>query len=81
MQFEVLVELKKEVLDTQGRAIKETLNRLGHNELIDIHVSKRFVLDIAGNDKEAFEKAEFLAKEHLANPVSETFVVRKLENG
>ena len=78
MQFEVLVALKKEVLDTQGRAIKETLNRLGHNELVDVHVSKRFVIDIEGTDAEAFKKAEFLAKEHLANPVSETFVVRKL---
>lgn len=78
MQFEVLVALKKEVLDTQGRAIKETLNRLGHSELLDVQVSKRFVIHIDGEGEAALEKAKLLAKEHLANPVSETFELRKL---
>lgn len=77
-RFEVLVELKPEVLDTQGRAIQSTLGRLGHGELKKVMVSKRFVVDIEASADEAFQKAENLAKEHLANPVSETFLVRKL---
>jgi phosphoribosylformylglycinamidine synthase len=78
MRFEVVVELKAEVLDTEGRAIQSTLARLGHSDLKNVAVSKRFVLELEGGEDEAFQKAQNLAKEHLANPVSETFLVRKL---
>lgn len=77
-RFEVVVELKPEVLDTQGRAILSTLQRLGHADLGNVTVAKRFVLEIEATEDEAFQKAQNLAKEHLANPVSETFLVRKL---
>lgn len=79
MQFEVLVELKKEVLDTEGRAIQQTLSRLGHKSLTDVMVSKRFVINVDEDSGDTAEKlVHDLAAEHLANPVSETFQVRKL---
>ncbi len=77
MNFEVIVELKKEVLDAQGRAIKESLQRLGYESLSDIKVSKRFVLALP-NEKNPEQKAQEIANAFLANPVSETFTVRKL---
>ncbi len=79
MKFEVVVELKEEVLDTQGRAIQQTLQRLGHEPLSAVKVSKRFVLDIAGED-EALASAlvKTVASAHLANPVAETFTFRRL---
>jgi len=77
MQFEVIVELKPEVLDTQGRAIKESLSRLGHEEVRSVRVSKRFILELEG--AEAEQTATRLAHDILANPVSETFQVRRLE--
>jgi phosphoribosylformylglycinamidine synthase len=49
MKYEVVVELKEEVLDTQGRAIQQTLQRLGHEQLKSVKVSKRFVLEVEGN--------------------------------
>lgn len=76
MPYEVIVELKPEVLDAEGRAIAESLNRLGHKELGAVKVSKRFVLDLT--DSAGQEVAEAIARQYLANPVSETFVVRKL---
>ncbi len=76
MNFEVIVELKEEVLDTQGRAIQQALHRLGHQELQSVKVQKRFVLQIEGGNAEAV--AQQIARDHLANSVAETFHVRKL---
>lgn len=78
MKFEIVVALKPEVLDTEGRAIQSSLSRLGHQSLQKVSVSKRFVLEFSGDPDEAFRNAEFLAKEHLTNPVSETFSLRRL---
>lgn len=78
MQLEVVVSLKPEVLDTEGRAIQSTMHRLGFESLQSVSVSKRFILEFADGDEHAFQKAEKLAKEHLSNPVSETYLVRKL---
>ncbi len=75
MNYEVIVQLKKEVLDPEGRAIQETLSRLGFSGLKQVTVSKRYVLEVAeGNDR----AIEDIAREYLANPVSETFQIRKL---
>jgi len=79
MQVEVIVQLKSEVLDTEGRAIKETLNRLGHQDLKDVKVTKRYVLDLNEANKAAAETAATnIAKEFLANSVSETFQIKVL---
>ncbi|HYX31994.1 MAG TPA: phosphoribosylformylglycinamidine synthase subunit PurS [Oligoflexus sp.] len=78
MIYEVVVELKEEVLDTQGRAIQQTLARLGATQLKAVKVSKRFLLDLDGDEASSLELVQKLAAEHLANPVSETFKCRKL---
>ena len=78
MIFEVVVELKGEVLDVQGRAIRETLTRLGNKSVADVKVGKRFVLNLDGTESDATAQAERIAKEFLVNPVSETFRLRKL---
>lgn len=79
MHYEVLVQLKKEVLDPQGRAIHETLVRLGHDAVKSVEVSKRYVINVdAGDESKGRELAEKLAREYLANPVAETFSVRRL---
>lgn len=80
MEYEVLVQLKKEVLDPEGRAIQETLSRLGHDYVRSVVVSKRFVLEIdpTKTQKSGEDLAREIAKEFLANPVSQTVVVKKL---
>lgn len=78
MNFEVIVKLKKEVLDPEGRAIQETLTRLGEKSVKAVTVSKRYVLDVEGSPQSAEELVGRVAKEYLANPVSETYEVRKL---
>ena len=78
MTYEVIVQLKKEVLDPEGRAIQESLGRLGFRALKGVTVSKRYVLDVEGSEADAMKMAEGIAREYLANPVSETFQIRKL---
>jgi phosphoribosylformylglycinamidine synthase len=78
VHYEVLVSLKKEVLDPEGRAIQETLGRLGFRALKGVQVAKRYVLDIEDQGGAGQELAERIAREYLANPVAETFEVRKL---
>jgi phosphoribosylformylglycinamidine synthase PurS subunit len=78
MTFEIIVQLKKEVLDPEGRAIYETLSRLGHASLRGVTVSKRYLVELDDADGRAAEEAERVAKEYLANPVSETFQVKRL---
>lgn len=80
MTYEIIVQLKKEVLDPEGRAIQETLGRLGFDALKGVTVSKRYVLELEeqANSKDGQATAEKIAKEFLANPVSQTFQIRKL---
>lgn len=79
-QYEVIVQLKKEVLDPEGRAIQETLVRLGHQAVKSVEVAKRFVLSVdpksVTGDCDAFAKK--LAVEFLSNPVSQTIQVKRL---
>lgn len=79
--YEVVVELKKEVLDPQGRAIKETLQRVGVKGVEDVKISKRFVLsiDAAKSSEGAENTIEHIAREYLANPVSETFSIKQIK--
>ena len=81
VEFEVFVQLKQEVLDPEGRAIKETLCRHGYSQVKSVSVSKRFLIEFdeksKENAKDQEELATTIAREYLANPVSETFHVRR----
>jgi phosphoribosylformylglycinamidine synthase PurS subunit len=82
-EYEVIVQLKKEVLDPEGRAIQETLARLGQECVKSVVVSKRFVLDIdpSKTKKNSEDVVREIAREFLANPVSQTVTVKKLKSG
>ena len=83
MEYEVLVQLKKEVLDPEGRAIQETLSRHGHTSVNSVVVSKRFVLEIdpSKSTRPTDEIVTEIAKDFLANPVSQTVTIRNLSAG
>ena len=79
-QYEVLVELKQEVLDTEGRAILDALHRLGHDSVKNIRVSKRFVVDLNASSVDNGTVVETIASEVLANPVSQTIKIRAIDD-
>ena len=78
MSYEVIVQLKKEVLDPEARAIHETLGRLGFGGLRSVAVSKRYVLEMDDEAGKGAELADQVARDFLTNPVAETYVIRKL---
>lgn len=83
MKFEVIVQVKAEVLDPEARAITETLHRLGMPQVKKVEVAKRYVLEIeqthtATTQAQVESQVDSIAREYLANSVSETYQVRRM---
>ena len=76
MKIKVIVSLKKGVLDPQGKAIQQTLNSMGYNNVNEIKQGKYFDIDIdEKNEKNAKDKVEEMCKKLLANLVIEDFKI------
>ena len=80
----VLVWLKQDVLDPQGRTINEALHGLGYELVGDVRQGKAF--DIVLNDENLDEREllaliEQMSKRLLSNPVIEDFDVELLDKG
>jgi phosphoribosylformylglycinamidine synthase len=69
------VVLKPEILDPQGQAIVGALGRLGIDGVSDVRQGKHFEIDVA--DSVTDEDIARLADTLLANPVIETFTIRR----
>jgi phosphoribosylformylglycinamidine synthase subunit PurS len=77
MLVEVRVQLKKEVLDPQGEAIRRVLTGLGFAEVSRVRVGKLMLLEVEGGDAESVRaRVESAARDLLSNPVIEDFEVR-----
>jgi phosphoribosylformylglycinamidine synthase len=69
------VVLKPEILDPQGQAIVGALARLGVSGVREVRQGKHFEIDVDDTvDDEAVAK---MADTLLANPVIETFTIRR----
>ena len=79
MRYEICVELKPEVLDTEGRAIQESLRRLGHKDLSSLKVTKRFVVEFDNKCSDPEKVAEKIAHDYLANPISEQYQIKRID--
>ena len=66
---------KAELLDPQGKAVAGALARLGHADIGQVRVGKRFELTVDGPvDDAAIARARAVADELLANGVIEDVV-------
>lgn len=81
-QVEVRVVPRRGILDPQGKAVHGALNALGFSDVEDVHVGRliRVQLD-AGDPEAARQQAIAMCRQLLANPVTEDFEVRVLEEG
>ena len=84
MKIGVKVMPRKEVLDTQGRAVENTLRNNG-NRLNGCQVGRYIVLDLPDGDEakamsvaEAMAEAKAMAELVLYNPLIETFELERL---
>ena len=76
MKVKILVTLKTGVLDPQGKAIQQTLNAMGFNNLKEVRQGKYFDIEInENNESKAKSIAEDVCKKLLANLVIEDFKI------
>ena len=76
MKISVVVTLKKDVLDPQGKTIQKALDGMNFKNVDDVRQGKYFEIDInEKNQKKAEEKANEMCKELLANLVIEDYKI------
>ncbi len=76
MKVIVNIQLKKGVLDPQGKAVLHALNSLSFNEVEDVRIGKQIILNIDGKNKEEIKKrVQQMSEELLANTVIEDFEI------
>ena len=76
MKVSVVITLKKDVLDPQGKVIHQTLDGMGFEGINEVRQGKYFEIDTDESDKKkAVAKVEEMCKKLLANLVIEDFKI------
>ena len=80
LKFSVTVTLKKDVLDPQGKVVRNTLQNLGMEDLKSIRQGKYFEIELNDTDQNLAEKKiNEMCKKLLANLIIENFKVTKIQ--
>ena len=76
MKISVIITLKRDVLDPQGKVIHQALNGMGFNNVNEVRQGKYFEIDTKEtNSKKAKDKVEEMCKKLLANLVIENYKI------
>jgi phosphoribosylformylglycinamidine synthase subunit PurS len=76
MKISVIVTLKKDVLDPQGKVIHQTLDGMGFNDVNEVRQGKYFEIDTKESDpKKAKDKVEEMCNKLLTNLVIENYKI------
>ena len=79
MKFSVIVTLKKDVLDPQGKVVQNTLINIGMNKLKSIRQGKHFEIDVEEDDASTAEKkVDEMCKRLLVNLIIEDYKIKKI---
>ena len=80
MKVSVIITLKKDVLDPQGKVIHQTLDGMGYKDIDEVRQGKYFEIYTKENDlKKAKDKVEEMCKKLLANLVIENYKIVDLK--
>jgi len=80
MKVSVIITLKRDVLDPQGKVIHQTLNGMGFENIDEVRQGKYFEIDTKDtDDKKAKAKVEEMCKKLLANLVIEDYRIVDLK--
>ena len=80
MKISLVITLKKDVLDPQGKVIHQTLDGMGFGDVNEVRQGKYFEIDTKENDpKKAIDKVEEMCKKLLANLVIENYKIVDLK--
>ena len=76
MKISVIITLKKDVLDPQGKVIHQTLDGMGFQDINEVRQGKYFEIDTKETDNDkAKTKVEEMCKKLLANLVIENYKI------
>ena len=79
MKISVIITLKKDVLDPQGKVVQNTLVNMGMNSLKSIRQGKYFEIEINDNEETAAKKkVDNMCKKLLANLIIEDYKINKI---
>ena len=80
MKISVIITLKKDVLDPQGKVIHQTLDGMGFEDVNEVRQGKYFEIDTKETDQDkAKSKVEEMCKKLLANLVIENYKIIDLK--
>ena len=80
MKISVIITLKKDVLDPQGKVIHQALDGMGFNDVNEVRQGKYFEIDTKETDpQKAKNKVEEMCKKLLANLVIENYKIIDLQ--
>ena len=76
MKISVIITLKRDVLDPQGKVIHQTLDGMGFDDIDEVRQGKYFEIDTKETDSDkAKTKVEEMCKKLLANLVIENYKI------
>ncbi len=76
MKISVIITLKKDVLDPQGKVIHQALDGMGFKDVNEVRQGKYFEINTKEtNPKKAKDKVEEMCKKLLANLVIENYKI------
>ena len=76
MKISVIITLKKDVLDPQGKVIHQALDGMGFSDVNEVRQGKYFEIDTKETDpQKAKNKVEEMCKKLLANLVIENYKI------
>jgi len=77
LKLSITVTLKKDVLDPQGKVVRNTLQNLGISKLISLRQGKYFEIEIDEKDeKVARKKVDEMCKILLVNLIIENYEIQ-----
>ena len=77
MRFKILIRLKSQILEPQGKVIEKSLKSLGFEEFSNIRQGKLIEIDLPDslNERERLEKIDAACKKLLVNEIIEEYEV------
>tara|TARA_B100000941_G_C28264822_1_gene428473 strand:+ start:127 stop:366 length:240 start_codon:yes stop_codon:yes gene_type:complete len=79
LKFAVIITLKKDVLDPQGKVIQQTLQSMNMKSLTNLRQGKYIEIELdESEEKRAYELIEEMCKKLLVNLIIEEYKIKKI---
>lgn len=80
MKYQITIQLKQEILDPEARAVQNALAKNNFSDLKKVSISRQYTLEMEDDSKSSLEKVEDITRNHLSNPLSETYSIKRLDS-